>query len=76
MHRSSRMDQFDAERFQKLIQQLRNDIAQVEAMLAALQQAPMPAPDEDIFAEMTGLTANAPNADDSREAIYTRMPGE
>ena len=33
-------------------------------------------PDEDIFAEMAGMMANAPDADDSREAIYTRMPGE
>jgi len=33
-------------------------------------------PDEDVFAEMAGLTASAPDADDSREAIYTRMPDE
>jgi hypothetical protein len=65
---------FDAHRMQILLQQLKHDIAQLEAMLAAIQQRL--APDEDIFAEMAQVTANAPNADDSREAIYTRMPGE
>jgi hypothetical protein len=33
-------------------------------------------PEEDIFAEMAAITANAPDSDDSREAIYTRKPGE
>ena len=37
---------------------------------------PAVGPDEDIFAEMAAYTAHAPNADDSRESIYTRKPGE
>jgi hypothetical protein len=32
--------------------------------------------EEDIFAEMEPYTVQVGNADDSREAIYTRMEGE
>jgi hypothetical protein len=31
---------------------------------------------EDIFAEMEPFTVHVGNADDSREALYTRMEGE
>jgi hypothetical protein len=31
---------------------------------------------EDIFAEMVPFMVDFQNVDDSREAIYTRMPGE
>ena len=31
---------------------------------------------EDIFAEMCPFMVDAPDVDDSREAIYTRMAGE
>ncbi|HVX86926.1 MAG TPA: hypothetical protein VH253_19235 [Phycisphaerae bacterium] len=38
--------------------------------------SPIVGPEDDIFAEMTAFAANAPDADDSRHAIYTRKPGE
>ena len=36
----------------------------------------LPAPGEDIFAEMKPYESDAVGADCSREAIYTRMEGE
>ncbi len=66
----------DAERLFGMLQQIKQDVAQLEVMFALLRPISQPQNGEDIFAEMTAFTANAPNADDSREAIYTRMPGE
>ena len=37
---------------------------------------PVPATVEEMFAEMEPYTVQVGNVDDSREAIYTRMPGE
>ena len=39
-------------------------------------QVPPPAPGVDPWAEMEPYMVNVGNADDSREAIYTRMEGE
>jgi hypothetical protein len=64
------------ERMLEMLQHIRQDIARLEAMVTQLRPPAKLSPDEDIFAEMAGLSANAPHADDSREAIYTRMPGE
>jgi hypothetical protein len=38
--------------------------------------APVPATDEDMFAEMEPYVVDVEHFDDSREAIYTRMEGE
>jgi hypothetical protein len=64
------------ERMIEMVKHIQQEIARLETMLALLRPTRKLSPDEDIFAEMAGLSANAPHADDSREAIYTRMPGE
>ena len=66
----------DFEQMREAFEQLKRDVARLESMLPSLQSASIPVPGEDIFAEMADVTAHAPHANDSREAIYTRMPGE
>lgn len=70
------IDERNAEQMRELIRRLRRDISQFEAMLSRLRTTPTTDAADDIFAEMAGVMANAPDADDSRQAIYTRMPGE
>jgi hypothetical protein len=41
-----------------------------------LANSPPPNPDEDMFTEMDPYMVHVGNADDSREAIYTRVEGE
>ncbi len=65
----------DIQGMREALEQLKQDLARFEALLPS-PPTHVPGPNEDIFAEMAHVTAHAPHADDSREAIYTRMPGE
>lgn len=64
-----------AERLVRISGEVRETIVfEDEPAPARTEAAPREA--EDIFAEMTPFMVDAPNVDDSREAIYTRMDGE
>ena len=55
--------------------EVREAIVFVEDPSPAVPGAHTPDP-EDIFAEMRPFMVDAPDVNDSREAIYTRMQGE
>ena len=66
----------------EIVEQIRGVYGHIlSAILVVEDRTPAPAPitDEELtrlFAEMAQETVGVPHADDSREAIYTRMPGE
>jgi hypothetical protein len=64
-----------AEAVVRITGEVREAIVLVEEPSDSATPAP-PAPGEDIFAEMEPYMVHVGNADDSREAIYTRMEGE
>lgn len=55
--------------------EVREAIVFVEESISASTQS-VPATVEELFKEMEPYESHAENVDDSREAIYTRQPGE
>ena len=65
------------EEIAKTIERMEGVICEVVVMLQEpLAKLPPSNVDEDMFAEMDPYMVHVGNADDSREAIYTRVEGE
>ncbi len=56
--------------------QIRGEVREAIVFVEEPSDASEAASGEDIFAEMEPFTVKVGSADCSREAIYTRMPGE
>jgi hypothetical protein len=64
-----------SEQFSRIDGEVREVIVFIEEPSGRAPESP-PAEGEDIFAEMDPFTVSVGDADDSREAIYTRLEGE
>jgi hypothetical protein len=56
--------------------QIDGDVVEVVVLLREPTDSEVPATVDELFAEMKPFEADAGGIDYSREAIYTRMPGE
>lgn len=63
---------------QEIVEQLAKIPGEVHEVLVFIDEPSegIPATPEELFAEMEPYTVQVGDADDSREAIYTRMEGE
>ncbi len=64
-----------AEKLAQINGDVREAVVFVDEPLAAAPE-PLTFDETDLFAEMRSFMVDAPDVDDSREAIYTRMEGE